>query len=93
MRLILKIILFPISLILSILKYILLFVLNVGTWILNIISGLIAIGAIASFINGETELGIIAVVLALLFSPYGLPYIASKLVIEIESLNLKVKNI
>lgn len=93
MRLILKIILFPISLILSILKYILLFVLNVGTWILNIISGLIAIGAIASFINGETELGIIAVVLALLFSPYGLPYIASKLIVGIESLNLKIKSI
>ena len=93
MRLILKIILFPISLILSILKYILLFVLNVGTWILNIISGLIAIGAIASFINGETELGIIAVVLALLFSPYGLPYIASKLILGIESLNLKIKSI
>ena len=93
MRLILKIILFPISLILSLLKYILLFVLNVGTWILNIISGLIAIGAVASFINGETQLGITAVILALLLSPYGLPYIASKLIIGIESLNLKIKSI
>ena len=49
--------------------------------------------AIASFINGEIELGIIAVVLARLFSPYGLPYKASKLIIGIESLNLKIKSI
>lgn len=93
MKLILKIILLPISLILSILKYILLFALNIGTRILSLISGLIAVGAIASFTNGEIELGITAVILAFLFSPYGLPLIASKVIIGIEAINLKIKNI
>lgn len=93
MRSILKIILFPISLILSAFRQILLFVLNVGAWILNLISFLIVIGAIASFFNGETALGITALVLAFLFSPYGLPFIAGKIIIGIETVNLKIKNI
>lgn len=36
-----------------------------GTWILNIISGLIVIGVITSFINDETKWGTISVVLGL----------------------------
>ena len=92
MRLFLKIIL-PISLVLIAMKYILLFVLHVWTWLLNITSGLIAIGAVAYFINGEIELGITAVLLSFLFSPYGSPYIASKLIIGVDRINLKIKNI
>ncbi|MGF3215114.1 CD1845 family protein [Facklamia sp. P12945] len=93
MKKILKIIFFPIFIILNILKYVLLFILNVGTRILSLISVLIAVGAVASFINGEMELGITAIILALLFSPYGLPLIASKVIIGIEAVNLKIKNI
>lgn len=93
MRIILKILLFPISLILTVLKYILLFMLNVGTWLLNIVSILIAFGAIASFIGGETGLGMVALVLAFLFSPYGLPFVAGKIIIGIEKINLMIKRI
>lgn len=93
MKIILKIILFPLSLTLSVFKYVLLFILNIGTRILSLISMLVAVGALASFINGEIELGITAIMLALLFSPYGLPLIASKIIIGIEAVNLKIKNI
>lgn len=54
MRLILRILLFPITLLLTIFTFLLTFLLGVGTWLLNIISGLIVIGAIASFITHET---------------------------------------
>lgn len=93
MRPILRVILFPIYFILTILKYILLFILNIGTRILSLISGIIAVGAVASFLNSEVELGITAVILALVFSPYGLPLIASKVIIGIETINLRIKSI
>ncbi len=93
MRLILRILLFPITLLLTILTFFLTFILGVGTWILNIFSGLITIGAIACFINGETSLGVTALILAFLFSPYGLPLIAEKLVFGISKITVALKSI
>lgn len=93
MRLILKILLFPITLILSLIVSILLVFLNVGTWFLSIVSSLIMFGAIASFINGEVAIGIVAIILAFLCSPYGLPKIAGKLIVGIEAVRLAIKNI
>ena len=66
MRWIFKIILFPISVILSILIYLLAFILGIGTWVFNIISTVLVLGAIASFVTNEISLRIIALVLALL---------------------------
>lgn len=93
MRLILRILLYPIILILTIITFGLTFLLGVGTWILNIISGLIVIGAIASFITGEATLGFIALLLAFLFSPYGLPLIAEKLVFGLGKITVALKSI
>lgn len=93
MKLILRIILFPITLLLTILSYFLTFLLGIGTWLLNIVSGLIIIGAVASFINGETSLGVTALILAFLFSPYGLPLIAEKLVFGIGKITVALKSI
>lgn len=81
MRIISRILLFPITLFLSILTFFLAFILDAGRWLLNIVSGVILIGAIASFFNGETVLGVMALVLAFLFSPYGLPLIAEQLIL------------
>lgn len=64
----------------TVFTFLLTFLLGVGTWLLNIISGLIVLGVIASFITGETSLGGIALILAFLLSSYGLPLIAEKLV-------------
>ncbi|GEQ62162.1 hypothetical protein VL4N_06150 [Vagococcus lutrae] len=93
MRLILRFILLPIYFVLTILKYMLLFILNIGMRILSLISGLIAVGAVASFLNSEVKIGITAVILALVFSPHGLQLIASKVIIGIEAINLRIKSI
>lgn len=93
MRIILRILLFPITLLLTILIFFLAFLMDVGRRILNIVSGLIVIGAIASFINGETSLGVTALVLAFLFSPYGLPLIAEQLISGMSRVTGKLKSI
>lgn len=60
---------------------------------LSIISTLVLIGVVASFINGVVVTGITALILALIFSPYGLPLIVSKVIIGIEAINLRIKSI
>ena len=93
MRLILRILLFLFTLLLTIFTFLLTFLLGVGTWLLNIISGLIVIGAIASFITGEISLGVIALILAFLVSPYGLPMKAEKLVFGLGKITGALKRI
>jgi len=93
MRIILRILLFPTTLLLTILIFFLAFLVDVGRWILNIVSGLIVIGAIASFLNGETSLVVTALVLAFLFSPYGLPLIAEQLILGMSRVTGMIKSI
>ena len=76
MRWALKIILFPIILLLSILIAFLKFSGKVSEMILGIISFLVFIGAVACFVQKEMATGMVALLLAFLISPYGLPKIA-----------------
>lgn len=71
-----KIILFPIILLLSILIAFLKFIIKVSGMILCIISFLVFIGAVACFIQNDMVTGMVALLLAFLTSPYGLPKIA-----------------
>ena len=71
-----KIILFPIILLLSILIAFLKFIIKVSGIILCIISFLVFIGAVACFIQNDMVTGMVALLLAFLISPYGLPKIA-----------------
>ena len=59
LRLIIKILLFPISLLLSILIAFLTFLLSIGTVLLYFLMILCVVGAIASFIQNKTILGIL----------------------------------
>lgn len=68
-----KIILFPIILLLSILIAFLKFIIKVSGMI---ISFLVFIGAVACFIQNDMVTGMVALLLAFLISPYGLPKIA-----------------
>lgn len=70
-----KIILFPIILLLSILIAFLKFIIKVSGMILCIISFLVFIGAVACFIQNDMVTGMVALLLAFLISPYGLPKI------------------
>lgn len=86
-RWIIKIILFPISLLLSILTAFLTFLLSIGTTLLYLLMVFCIFGALASFIQGEVGIGISGLVIGFLFSPYGLPMIGE----QFELINDKIK--
>ena len=73
---ILKIILFPIILLLSILISFLKFIISVSVMILGILSFLVVLGSLAALIQKDATTCIQALVIAFLMSPYGLPKIA-----------------
>ena len=94
MRILLKILLFPITLILTVLILILDFICLFSTAVLSILSFvvlMIALGTI--FILRETSEGIKAIVLAYLISPYGIPMFAAWLIARIEGLNDLLKSV
>lgn len=93
MRIILKIILFPVSLVLSILTAFLTFLLGIGTTILYFLMSFCVIGGVASFIYHDTVTVIQSLVIAFLVSPYGLPMLGAFCIALIEAVNCKIKAI
>ncbi len=93
MRIILKILLFPITLILNIITLFLQFILGIGTFLLNLVSIFCILGALASFFNGEVGLGIWGLVIAFLFSPYGIPMIGAAMIGFIGGINEFLKEV
>lgn len=94
MRVLIKILLFPITLILTVLILFFDFVCLFSTAVLSILSFvvfMIALGTI--FILRETSEGIRIIVLAYLISPYGIPMFAAWLIAKIEGLNNMLKSI
>ena len=91
MRWIIKIILFPISLLLSILTAFLTFILGIGTTILYFLMLMCIVAAIGSFMQKDISLGIEALVLGFLLSPYGIPMIGATVIAFIELINEKIK--
>lgn len=73
MRWVLKIIFFPIILLLSILFSFLKFTINISAIILGVISFLIVLGSLAALIQKDIITFIQGFVIAFLISPYGLP--------------------
>ncbi len=78
-RLIIKIILFSINLLLSILTAFLTFILGIGTALLYLLMMFCIFGAIASFLQKEVTIGIEALIIGFLVSPYGIPMIEQTL--------------
>lgn len=85
MRWVLKIIFFPIILLLSILVSFLKFTINISAIILGIISFLIVLGSLAALIQKDTITFIQGFVIAFLISPYGLQKIAMWVTAYIEA--------
>ncbi|MBW9212846.1 CD1845 family protein [Bulleidia sp. zg-1006] len=77
MRWIIKIILFPISLLLSILTAFLTFLISIGTALLYLLMMFCIFGAIASFLQKEVTIGIEALIIGFLVSPYGIPMVGA----------------
>ena len=106
MRIIFKILLFPISLILTIFVGVSGFLVEKCAVLLNIISGILFIGFLASLAQylfgwplGEarTSFGLMSTVIvgvaAFLLSPYGLPTLAAWIVGKLDDLNGAIKSI
>ena len=92
-RWIIKIILFPISLLLSILTAFLTFLLGIGTTILYFLMLMCIVAAIGSFIQKDISLGIEALVLGFLLSPYGIPMVGVAVIAFLQGINEAIKSI
>ena len=93
LRWIIKILLFPISLLLSILIAFLTFLLSIGTVLLYFFRILCVVGAIALFIQNKILLGIEALVLGFLLSPYGIPMVGAVVIAFLQGINEAIKSI
>ncbi|MGX7068819.1 CD1845 family protein [Gemella bergeri] len=93
MRWILKIILFPIRLLLSILTAFLTFLLGIGTTILYFLMLMCIVAAIGSFIQKDISFGIEALVLGFLLSPYGIPMVGVTVIAFLKGINEVIKSI
>ena len=93
MRWIIKIILFPISLALSILTAFLTFLLGIGTALLYLLMMFCIFGAIASFLQKEVTIGIEALIIGFLVSPYGIPMVGVVIIAFLEGINRKIRSV
>ena len=93
MRWIIKIILFPISLVLSILTAFLTFLLGIGTALLYLLMMFCIFGAIASFMQKEVAIGIEALIIGFLVSPYGIPMVGVVIIAFLQEINEAIKSI
>lgn len=94
MRILLKIFLFPITLLLTVILLICEFICLFGTMLLSILASFLftlALGII--FFLGETNDGLTVMVLAYLTSPYGLPLLASRFIGKLQAANERLKSI
>lgn len=93
MRWIIKIILFPISLLLSILTAFLTFILGIGTAILYFLMLMCIVAAIGSFMQKDVSLGIEALIIGFLVSPYGIPMVGATVIAFLQGINEVIKSI
>ena len=92
-RWIVKIILFPISLLLSILTAFLTFILGIGTTILYFLMLMCIVAAIGSFMQKDVSLGIEALIIGFLVSPYGIPMVGVAVIAFLQGINEAIKSI
>ena len=106
MRIIFKILLFPVSLILTVVVAISNFLIVKCAIILNIVSGILFLGVLAALVQylfgwpyGEPGnpqnlvMVAVGVVLSFLLSPFGLPTLVAWIVSKLDLLNEKIKSI
>ena len=93
MRWILKIILFPISLLLSILTAFLTFLLAIGTTILYLLMLMCIVVGVVSLFQKDSSMGIEALILGFLLSPYGIPMVGATVIAFLKGINEAIKSI
>ena len=93
MRWILKIFLFPISLLLSILTTFLTFLLAIGTTILYLLMLMCVIVGAVSLFQNDFSTGIEALILGFLLSPYGIPMVGAAVIAFLQGINEATKSV
>ena len=93
MRWIIKIILFPISLILSILTAFLTFLLAIGTTILYLLMLMCVVVGVVSLFQKVFLIGIEALIVGFLLSPYGIPMVGAAVIAFLQGINEAIKSI
>ena len=91
MRWIIKIILFPISLALSILTAFLTFLLAIGTTILYLLMLMCVVVGIVSLFQKDFSIGIEALILGFLLSPYGIPMVGAAIIAFLQGINERIR--
>ena len=90
MRWILKIILFPISLVLSIFTAFLTFLLAIGTTILYMLMLMCVVVGVVSLFQKDFSIGIEALILGFLLSPYGISMVGAAIIAFMKGINEKI---
>ncbi|WP_288877960.1 CD1845 family protein [uncultured Dialister sp.] len=93
MRWILKIILFPISLVLSIFTAFLTFLLAIGTTILYMLMLMCVAVGVVSLFQKDFSIGIEALILGLLLSPYGISMVGAVVIAFLQGINEAIKSV
>lgn len=78
---------------LSILTAFLTFLLGIGTALLYLLMMFCIFGAIASFLQKEVTIGIEALILGFLLSPYGIPMVGAVVIAFLEGINRKIRSV
>lgn len=93
MRWILKIILFPISLVLNILTAFLTFLLAIGTTILYLLMFMCVVVGVVSLFQKNFSMGIEALILGFLLSPYGILMVGVAVIAFLQGINEAIKSV
>lgn len=94
MRILLKILLFPITLMVSIILLVCQFVCVFSSMLLSIFAFILfALGLATILLLDETKQGISALFIAFLISPYGIPMLAAWLIGTMGGINERLKSI
>ena len=91
MRWIVKIILFPISLVLSILTAFLTFLLAIGTTILYLLMLMCVVVGVVSLFQKDFSIGIEALIVGFLLSPYGIPMVGAAIIAFLQGINERIR--
>ena len=93
MRWVLKIILSPISLALSILTAFLTFLLAIGPTILYLLMLMCIVVGVVSLFQKDFSIGIEALILGFLLSPYGIPMVGAAVIGFLQGINKVIKSV
>ncbi|WP_455566697.1 CD1845 family protein [Peptoniphilus senegalensis] len=78
---------------LSILTAFLTFILGIGTTILYFLMLMCIVAAIGSFMQKDVSLGIEALIIGFLVSPYGIPMVGATVIAFLQGINEVIKSI